>query len=78
MLEDRIHSKQNDKNQKIFTYQDSREQDAEDNHDLGLSSLEVKTVDTFNERLEQLQRLFIREAKRSQRQLELSQTREEV
>ena len=45
--------------------------------DLGLSLPAVKTVDEFEGRLEELQRLYVRAAIRFQRQLELSHTREE-
>ena len=46
--------------------------------DLGLSLPAVKTISEFEERLGKLQRLYVREARRFQRQMELSQTREEI
>ena len=58
-------------NRKEFTALDCTGQNADkDNNDLGLSLLAAKTFDEFEERLDWLQRF--------QRQLELSQTGEEV
>ena len=49
----------------------SRGQNAEeDNDDLGLALLAAKTVGEFQERFKQLQRLYITEGTRLQRQLE--------
>ena len=49
-----------------------------DHNDLQISLPAVKTIKEYEERLDKLQRLYIREAHRFKRQLELSQTREEI
>ena len=50
----------------------------ENNENLGISLPAAKTIGEFEERLELLQKLYVIETRRFQRQLELSQTREEV
>ena len=62
--------KSSDMNRQEFTTSDSRGQNAkEDNDNLGLSLLDAKPVGEFEERLEQLQRLYVGEAKMFQREL---------
>ena len=76
---DKVHSKQSDMNRQEYQTLDSRGQNAEEDNDyLGLSFPAAKTIDKFEERLELLQKLYVRETRRFQRQLELSHTREEV
>ena len=76
---DRVHSKWSDMIKQEFTIMEIREKRAEEHNDyLGFSLLTSKTVGEFEERLEWLQRLYVREAKRFQGQLELSKTREKV
>ena len=78
-IKDKGHSKQSDVNRQEYTILDSSGQNAEeDNDNLGLTFLTAKTIDEFEERLVQLHKLYVRETKRFLRQLELSQTREEV
>ena len=55
-------------NRQEFTSLDSRGQNAEEKNDnLGLSLLAAKSTDEFQERLEQLQKLYVSEARRFQR-----------
>ena len=76
---DKVHPKQGDKNRQEVTTLDSKGKNVEeDDDDLGLSLPVAKTFDEFEERLEQLQKLYFKEARRFQRQLKLSQIREEV
>ena len=59
---DRVLSKQSEENKVEFKTLDSRGRDVEEeNDDLILSLPAAKTVGEFGERLQQLQRLYIRE-----------------